>query len=162
MSYASSVFGDAHQGLGDQSGQTSVTDERGVRDAVADVIVGVTEHPGAAMKTPAGGAAKTLLGPGEWAMRRLFLDDRSARDASRPASWYEIGRPPSGLEFRAHAAAITAAMAIYGIALAGAGHALRFRLPILPFALLCGACYRRRETTTGEAACQTMDANSCR
>ncbi len=184
-SFLSSVHGSQYIENGIEPVKTSTYDTHGLASGLADAGGAIARHPLRAARTLGVGMARTLLGPGEWTLRRVLLGESGYRDPSEAASIYEVEAGGAGLQFplitmpstardRGPACwyvlvwSVISLAAVYAIGTIGALRAWRrrdglgaiwlvaalllalasagfdsnsrFRMPILPFILLLGAC----------------------
>lgn len=101
FSFPSSVLGSQYLENGTEPMKTSAYDEGGVGTGLADIGLAVVRNPLRAAKVIGVGMARTLLGPGEWTLRRMLLGESGYRDSGEAASVYAIeeGEGDAGLRF---------------------------------------------------------------
>ncbi len=98
-SFLSSVHGSQYLEDGIAPMKTSTYDTRGLASGLADAGGAIARHPLRVARTLGVGMARTLLGPGEWTLRRILLGESGYRDASTVASTYRIEAGETGLQF---------------------------------------------------------------
>jgi 4-amino-4-deoxy-L-arabinose transferase-like glycosyltransferase len=104
FSYPSSVLGSQYLENGTEPMKTSAYDTGGVGTGIADMGRAIARNPFRAAKAIAIGTGRTLLGPGEWTLRRMLLGETGYRDSGEAASVYSIEASDAGLRFARTAA----------------------------------------------------------
>ncbi|MFN8549547.1 MAG: hypothetical protein U0527_16630 [Candidatus Eisenbacteria bacterium] len=97
VSFPSSSLGTQYLVRGIEPMKTSAYDTRGFRAGVADILEGVAHRPAAATRTLLAGSARTLLGPGEWALRRALLGATGTRGSGDEGITFRIAVGDDGL-----------------------------------------------------------------
>ncbi len=136
VSFPSSIFGSDYLEHGIEPMKTSAYDEEGFGAGMKDMASAVVRHPWRAVREVVIGSGRTLLGPGEWALRRALLGDPGFREPSGKASIYDLESAAGELrlvprevqiESRARSAAcwailgwsVLSMLAVYALALGG-------------------------------------------
>lgn len=99
ISFPSSVLGSQYLDHGQEPMKTSAYDAQGLEAGVRDLSGAVARHPLRALRTVAVGSARTLLGPGEWTLRRALLGDVGFRDPREGTGVYVIDATGPALRF---------------------------------------------------------------
>jgi 4-amino-4-deoxy-L-arabinose transferase-like glycosyltransferase len=99
LSYPSSVLGSRYLETGIEPMKTSSYDESGFAAGIADMAGAVKRNPILAARTIAVGIGRTLLGPGEWTLRRALLGEAGYRKPAEIASVYSMEADEQGLRF---------------------------------------------------------------
>ncbi|MBK8232057.1 MAG: hypothetical protein IPK72_16115 [Candidatus Eisenbacteria bacterium] len=99
ISFPSSVLGSQYLEHGTEPMKTSAYDAEGLEAGVRDLSGAVARHPLRALRTVVVGSARTLLGPGEWTLRRALLGEVGFRDPHEATAVYMIDATGPMLRF---------------------------------------------------------------